>query len=377
MLKQALRAFRAEEITRPEDAPWLWLAFWVASDLWDNETCDLLSTRHLKLVRDAGALTVLPIALSTRIYTDVFAGELTLAASLIEEAQAVTQATGSQLAPYGALHLLAVRGREAEASELIQLTTSEVERRGEGYGLTVIEWASAVLYNSLGRYEEALVAARVASEHATDLAASTWALAELVVAAVRSGKYELASDAYRRLSETTRASGTEWALGIEARSRALLRSGATSEDLYREAIDRLSRTNVRVELARAHLLYGEWLRRGRRRLDARDQLHTAHEMFATMGAEAFATRAERELRATGEHVRKRTVETQDNLTGQEEQIAKLASEGSSNPEIAAQLFISPRTVEYHLHKVFTKLTIGSRHQLTRALASRGDRSRLA
>ena len=226
----------------------------------------------------------------------VFAGELAAAASLIEEAEAATQAMGSRLAPYGALQLAALRGQEAETSELITFTIGEVVPRGEGYGLTIAEWASAVLYNGLGRYDEALAAARVASEHGEDLSVSTWVPAELIEAATRSGTPELTSNAYERLSETTRASGTEWALGIEARSRALLTEGGASEDLYREAIERLSRTKVRVELARAHLLYGEWLRRERRRLDVREQLRTAHEMFATMGVEAFAERAARELR---------------------------------------------------------------------------------
>jgi DNA-binding CsgD family transcriptional regulator len=249
---------------------------------------------------------------------------------------------------------------------LIEATTNDVLARGEAYGLSVAEWARALLYNGLGRYEDALAAAERASEHPEDLGISNWGLVELIVAAFRSGKAERAVDALDRLSAMTRASGTDWALGIEARSRALLSDGDAAERLYLEAIDRLGRTSIRVELARAHLLYGEWLRRERRRLDAREQLRAAHVRFTGMGAEAFADRAARELLATGEHARKRTVETREDLTPQEAQIARLARDGLSNPEIGARLFISPRTVEYHLHKVFTKLQIGSRTELQRA-----------
>jgi ATP/maltotriose-dependent transcriptional regulator MalT len=236
-------------------------------------------------------------------------------------------------------------------------------------GLTAIAWARAQLYNSLGRYEEALTAAEQASEHSQDLLAS-WGLVELIEAAARCGKPTRAADALRRLSDSTRAAGTEWALGVEARSRALLSRGDVAEPLYREAIDRLGRTRVRAALARAHLIYGEWLRRQNRRIDAREQLRTAHQMFASMQADGFAERAARELRATGERVRKRTTDTPDPLTARETQIARLAGDGLSNPEIAAQLFMSPRTVEYHLHKVFNKLAISSRNQLPGGLARR-------
>jgi ATP/maltotriose-dependent transcriptional regulator MalT len=214
-----------------------------------------------------------------------------------------------------------------------------------------------------------VVAARQAAEQPHELASANWGLSELVEAAARSGRPELAADAFSRLEVMTNAAGTDWALGIEARSRALLNEGEAAERLYREAIDRLSRTRVRAELGRAHLLFGEWLRRERRRLDAREQLRTAHEMFVGMGVEAFAGRAERELSATGERARKRTVETREDLTAQEAQIARLARDGLSNPEIGARLFISARTVEYHLHKVFTKLRIGSRIELKDALPS--------
>jgi len=225
-----------------------------------------------------------------------------------------------------------------------------------------------VLYNGLGGYQGAITAAERACEQ-DDLSLFGWALIELIEAAARSGDPELAGDALEQLSERTRLSGTDWALGVEARSRALLSDGRTAEDLYLEATERLGRCRIKVHLARTHLLYGEWLRRENRRIDARERLRTAHEMFLTMGAEAFAERAARELLATGEKARKRTADTRDQLTAQETQIAELARDGHSNPEIGAQLFISPRTVEYHLHKVFTKLEISSRNELQRVLRS--------
>jgi DNA-binding CsgD family transcriptional regulator len=364
MLKRALRAFRSESISREEEIRWFWLACHTAFDLWDDETWQVLSTRQVQLARDTGVLTELPTALNSLSVVHLFAGDFTAAAALTEEAEAVTDATGSQLAPYGAVLLAACQGREAGASELIEDSSKEVVRRGEGLGLNVIQWASAMLYNGLGRYEDALAAAQQASEHPHY---PTRALPELIEAATRSGMAERAAGALQRLSETTRACGTEWALGIEACSRALLSENEAAEDLYREGIDRLGRTRVRLALARARLLYGEWLRREGRRVDAREQLRTAHEMFSSMGFAAFAERAERELLATGETARKRTVETNDQLTPQEAQIARLARDGLSNPAIGSQLFISPRTVEYHLHKVFAKLDISSRNQLDRVL----------
>jgi len=254
---------------------------------------------------------------------------------------------------------------------------SEVVARGEGLGLSSIEWASAMLYNGLGRYEDARAAAQQVREYPHDRMFS-WVLPEFIEAATRSGTADGADDALKRLAESTRASGSDWALGIEARSRALLSDGEAAEHLYREAIERLGRTRIRFELARAHLLYGEWLRRDRRRMDAREQLRRAYDMLSDMGAEAFAERAARELLATGETARKRTDDTRDQLTAQEMQIARLARGGWSNPEIGAQLFISPRTVEYHLHKVFTKLEISSRSELERVLpADAGSAAGLA
>jgi DNA-binding CsgD family transcriptional regulator len=300
------------------------------------------------------------------------AGELAAAASLIEEVEAIAEATGSQLAPYGALGLAAWRGREAKGFELIEAVIKEVTPRGEGVGLTASRWASAQLFNSLGRYEDALAAAQQACEHPEELLFATWGLVELIEAAARTERIALATDVLQRLSDATRASGTDWALGIEARSRALLSEGDAAERFYREAIDRLGRTRVRVALARAHLIYGEWLRRERRRTDAREQLRAAHEMFAAMGAEGFADRAERELLAAGGTARKRKVETGGQLTAQEDQVARLAHDGLANSEIGARLFISSHTVQYHLHKVFTKLGITSRTQLKGVLPTESN-----
>jgi DNA-binding CsgD family transcriptional regulator/tetratricopeptide (TPR) repeat protein len=367
LLKQSLRAFSGQEISTEEGLRWLWLAGRVADDLWDDESWEVLCTRHVKLARQAGALTVLPIALRSRIFVHVFAGELDEGAALMQEVRAVTEVTGTQLAAYGAVALAAWRGREAEAAELIKATIDDVTSRGEGMGLSISYHARALLYNGLGRYAEARAAAGQAGEH-EDLGIFAWALTELVEAASRSGGPEVAAAALERLAETTRTAGTDWALGIEARSRALLSEGDAAEGLYREAIERLGRTRIRVEAARAHLLYGEWLRRRGRRADARQQLRTAHEMCTAMGVEAFAERARRELLATGETVRDRGVETREELTAQEAQIAGLAGDGKTNPEIGAELFISPRTVEWHLRKVYPKLGISSRRQLREALA---------
>jgi DNA-binding CsgD family transcriptional regulator len=295
---------------------------------------------------------------------NLFEGNFATATSLIEEGKAISEVTGSHPTPYGPVLLAACRGREAGASELIEPSIKEVVRRGEGMGLTVIQWARALLYNGLGRYDDALAAAQQASEHPRD---PPRALPELIEAATRSGMPERAADALQRLAETTRPSGTDWGLGSEAQSRALVSDGENAEALYREAIERLGRTALRPELARAHLLYGEWLRRENRRVDARAQLRRAHELFTAIGMEAFAERAQGELLATGGKVRKRTVETRDELTAHEWHIARLAREGLSNPEIGARLFLSPRTVEWHLGKVFTKLGIRTRRELDTAL----------
>jgi DNA-binding CsgD family transcriptional regulator len=368
-LGRALSAFRSgESISKEEEIRWLWFACHTAYELWDDETWHELSIRQVRLARAAGALAELPVALNSLAGASLFAGDFAAAVAQVEEAEAVTEVTGNRLAPYGRLLLAAGQGLEGAASELIESSMEEVVSRGEGLGLAAINWAAALLYNGLGRYADALAAAREASEHPRDMAR---VLPELIEAAMRSGNPKDAADALQRLSETTRASGSDWGLGIEARSAALVSEGAAAERLHREAIDLLGRTRMRVELARAHLLYGESLRRRRRRSDAREQLRTAHEMFTAMGIEAFADRAARELLATGETARKRTAETAGQLTAQEAQIARLARDGLSNPDIGARLFISPRTVEYHLHKVFTKLDISSRKELRDALRDPG------
>jgi DNA-binding CsgD family transcriptional regulator len=302
----------------------------------------------------------------------LYNGDFDAAASMIEEAAVIAEATGSDLPPYAPLARAAFRGREVESSKLIETSTRDLARRREGVGLCFVEWATAVLYNGLSRYEDSLAAAKLAIEDPYEMVFSLWAAVELIEAATRSGVPEHAAVALERLSDSTRASGSEWALGIEACARALLSHGETAEHLYREALDRLGRTRIRWTLARAHLLYGEWLRRERRRTDAREQLRTAHEMFVMMGAEGFAERARRELLATGATTRKRTVETSTELTAQEIQVARLARDGLSNAEIGARLFISSRTVQYHLRKVFTKLGITSRTQLDRVLPTESN-----
>jgi DNA-binding CsgD family transcriptional regulator len=248
----------------------------------------------------------------------------------------------------------------------------EARARGEGCAITAVEYAKAILYNGLGLYEQALEAAQKAAEP-DEIATSSWALYELVEAGARTGRLDTARDAADRLSERTAASPTAWAIGTDARSRALVESGDSAEELHREAIESLGRTRMVAHLARARLSYGEWLRREKRRADAREQLRQAHEAFASMGAEGFADRARRELLATGERVRKRRDDTRDDLTPQEERIARLALDGRTNPQIGEELYLSPRTVEWHLHKVFMKLGIDSRRGLRGALAGRNAR----
>jgi DNA-binding CsgD family transcriptional regulator len=369
MLQRAVSAFRGDDISREEGLRRLWLACHVARLLWDDESWEALCTRHLQLARETGALPVLHLALNQRMGMHEHAGELAAAASLREEAEAVGEATGSRLPPSGPVALAAWRGREADLSVLIGSRMNDVVARNEGAVLAIIPWARALLCNGLGRYPEALAAAQEAGAY-QELLFSTWGLVELIEAAVRSGKPAPAADALRRLSETTRAGGTDWGLGIEARSRALLSDDDEAERLYREAIERLARTRIRAELARTHLLYGEWLRRRKRRQDAREQLRTAYQMLTAMGIDAFAQRAARELSATGETARERSLESLDQLTAREAEIARLARDGRSNPEIGARLFISPRTVEYHLHKVYAKLDVASRSELDGVL--RGD-----
>ena len=364
-LTRALEPFLALNVVNDDVGRWRWGAT-VALELWDFESWHALAARQVQFARDTGALVQLQFALNLLAWTHHVAGELTAAAQLIEEERLIAEATGNPPLAYTEMMLAAWRGREAQASELIEATLREATAGGLGVNLAT--YASSVLYNGLGRHDAARDAAWRAFER-DPVAYGPFVVPELAEAASRTGDVASVRAALEWLSERTRVTPTEWALGIEARVRALLSEGEVAERLYRESIERLGRTRVRVELARGHLLYGEWLRRERRRVDAREQLRTAHEMFASMGVEAFAERARRELLATGETVRKRTFETRDELTAQEAQIARLARDGLSNPEIGARLFISPRTVQYHLRKVFTKLEISSRNQLERVLPS--------
>ncbi|HEX6402338.1 MAG TPA: AAA family ATPase [Pseudonocardiaceae bacterium] len=370
-LRQAASAFASADIAIEDGLRWGWMAQAAASAVWDDDTWRALLVRQVRLARDAGALHELPIDLGALGTNAVWSGDFAAAAALIAEADAVCEATGSRAAPYAAMMLASLRGNEAEATPLIEATITEAIAEGQAIAVTYAHWVTAILYNGLGRYPEALAAATQASEDTPGLYISMWALPELIEAAARSGKTHIAGDALARLADITRAGGTDFGLGIEARCRALLSQREIAEGCYREGIDRLGRTRLRPELARAHLLYGEWLRRENRRVDARAQLRTAHEMLDAIGMEAFAERARRELLATGETVRKRTVETPSTLTAQETSIVRLAVDGQTNAEIGAQLFLSARTVEWHLRKVFTKLDISSRRELRRALSALG------
>jgi DNA-binding CsgD family transcriptional regulator/tetratricopeptide (TPR) repeat protein len=377
ILKQALTAFRCDPGTPAEEVQWLSLACRTAADLWDDEAWRLLSARQLEIVKDAGAMTAMPTALSGVSHFLAVSGELARADSLLDEMRAAVDATGMAVAPYPALWLAALRGRDGELSQLCENTARDAFARGEGLLIAITEHVSAILNNGLGRFQAAMAAVRDAGERPDEIGSPTWAVAELIEAAVRCGEHRLAARAFERLAQTTSAAGTDWALGIEARSRALLDDGNDAERLYLEAIERLGRTSMRIQLARARLLYGEWLRRERRRVDAREQLRIAFEMFTGMGIEAFAGRAERELLATGERVRKRSVETRDDLTAQEAQVARLARDGLSNVEIGQRLFISQHTVSYHLRKVFTKLGITSRTQLDGVMPDNAQNLRIA
>jgi DNA-binding CsgD family transcriptional regulator len=370
--RQAVQRLRGEKASAEERLRWLWQGCVIALELWDDESASLLSHHSAQFARETGTLGELALALSARTPVLVFCGDLSAAASTVAETESVQAATGIRAAPYGALILEAWRGRTHETGELIETTNREAGARGEGIGLAISEYARAVLCNGQGQYEEALLAACSASDH-REVVAENWGLSEIAESATRAGRPDLAAAAVDRIARKARATRTAWALGIEARSRALLGDDGHAEDWFREAIQQLGRTRVRAELARAHLLYGEWLRRHNRRVDARAELHVAHDQFASMGMEAFAGRAGNELLATGENVRSRGLETRDDLTAQERQIAQLARDGLSNQEIGARLFLSPRTVEWHLHHVFSKLGIRSRRQLANALPDSDQR----
>jgi DNA-binding CsgD family transcriptional regulator len=363
VLRQATSAIASPDVPGEEILRWGFVATVADEALWDDEGWRV-TVRQVQLARDVGALDQLSFLLNRMAVETVWSGDFAAASLLIAEAGAVCEATGSRFAPVAATMLAAFRGREAEAVPLIQSIIEQATAGGQGVSVTVAHWVAAVLYNGLGRYEEALAAARQASEH-KHVYISVWALPELIEAAARTGNPRIADDAIDQLVGTTRAGGTDFGLGIEARSRALLSEGEAAEGYYRQAIDRLSRARRRPEFARAHLLYGEWLRRQRRRRDARDQLGTAFVMFDAIGMAAFAARARAELRATGERALPRGPGAPEVLTPQEEQIARLVAERLSNREIAARLFISASTVEYHLRKIFRKLGVTSRVQLAR------------
>ena len=364
-LRAALESVKRDDGGTAAVNRWLWLACRIASDLWDEELWEELAIRGVRLARDTGTLSVLPLVDSYRAGVHLHAGEYIAAAALMEDSSAITQTSGSWPLIYTSPLLAAYRGDESRAVHLLDAARRDATARGQGLALSMIECWAAALFNGLGRYEDALAAAERGSAH-DGLGLYALALVELIEAAVRSEHPQLAAAAFTRLRERTRASGTEWALGMEARSRALLAVGPAAEELYEEAVDRLASRRIALHLARTRLVYGEWLRREHRRADARRQLRAAHDGFSRFGAEAFAERARRELLATGETARPRSADARDVLTPQEAQIARLASAGQTNPAIGAQLFISPRTVEYHLRKVFAKLDVTSRRELRHA-----------
>jgi DNA-binding CsgD family transcriptional regulator len=370
-LRQAVSRFSGTDITVAEELRWGWMAQATASALWDDDAWRTMLVRQLRLARNAGALERLPLLLASLGTAVAWSGDFPAAAALVAEVDAVCEATGTRAAPFTAMMLAALRGLQAEAARLIEATIAEATAGGQGIAVAYAHWTAAILANGLGRYDEALAAAREASEDTATLYISMWALPELIEAAARTGDAPAAAAALERLAEFTRVGGTDFGLGIQARCRALLSEGQAAEDRYREAIARLDRTKLRPESARARLLYGEWLRRENRRVDARAQLRAAHDALDTMGMAAFAERSRHELLATGETVRKRTADAASELTTQEEHIARLVVEGHTNPEIGAQLFLSARTVEWHLRKVFSKLGISSRRELRGALADLG------
>jgi DNA-binding CsgD family transcriptional regulator len=366
VVARALDAFQREGF-RQENITWCWLACQLAMDLWNDGACADIATGLSVVARERGALSSLPFALNYSAAHQLFAGRFDVAEQLIDEADRITAATGNvRIADFSIL-LAAWRGDRDKTYQLRAALIPDATARGEGFGVEAAEWAAATLHVGRGEYADAVAAAQRAYDP-DGLGFNVWVLPELIEAAARNGDLDIARTAFEQLAERSSLSSSEWARGIEARSRALLADGQDAEDLYREAIDQLGRSRVVVHHARAQLIYGEWLRREHRRVDARVQLKAAHAAFDAMGAHAFAERAQRELLATGETVRKRTADTAtDALTPQEAQIARLAYEGLTNPEIGHQLFLSHRTVEWHLRKVFIKLGISSRRELASAL----------
>jgi DNA-binding CsgD family transcriptional regulator len=369
LLEEATRTFVEDPGATEASRRWGWLTVAPTSALWDEKSAYAILARQLDAVRDAGALARLPLDLSTFDLLAVRCGDFASAEEAIAEADALSRATSTAIVSASAMRLAAFRGRD-EAWALIESVRQEASAAGQGVIIELTEWLLALLYNGVGRYRDAVAAAKAAGEHRPgEVLVSAWTAIELLEAATRSDNPEVARIALERIVSATAFSRTDSARGILARSRALVSDGATAERSYREAIERLGRSLLRPELARAHLLFGEWLRREGRGVDAREQLRRAFDQLSSIGMEAFAERARGELLATGEKVRKRTAETRDDLTAQERQIAQLASSGLSNPEIATRLFLSPRTVEYHLGKVFPKLGVNSRKELGRALGA--------
>ncbi|MFF0445403.1 AAA family ATPase [Streptomyces sp. NPDC004609] len=376
-LRGAVDAMAAADLSAPDAPRWGWLAHAAAVAMWDHDAWRSLLEREAEALRAVGAFDLLPVVLVALTTVTAWAGDFAAAAALIAESDAVCEATGAPADAFGPLTLAALRGEADEAAWRIEAMTAGSPGTGREAPVTYANWAAAVLYNGLGRYDDALAAATRADDGSRDLFAARWALPELVEAAVRSGNPDLAADPMARLAASALSGGTDLGAGIESRCRALLSEGGSAERLYREAVDRLARTRCRPELGRAHLLYGEWLRREGRRADARSRLRDAYDMLTAVGMSGYAERARRELLATGETVRKRTVETLSDLTPREALIARLACDGRTNQEIGTTLFISPRTVEWHLRKVFGKLGITSRRELNAALTRRGHLDRPA
>jgi DNA-binding CsgD family transcriptional regulator/tetratricopeptide (TPR) repeat protein len=373
LLREATRGFLDPPSPAQPNFRWGWLTTIPSNVLWDEDSWHAINARQLQEARDAGALARLPIDLTAWAVLVAWRGDFEAAAVAIAEAESVTEATGTRFGPYAALLLAALRGREVDAVPMIESVVRDASAEGQGIAVQWAEWVNAILSNGLGRHDEALASAQHAAEEMPHLFVSAWALPELIEAAVRSERTEVADDALEHLTGVTSTAGTAWGLGIQARSRALVCEGEVADGLYLEAIDLLGSTRLRPELARAHLLYGEWLRREKRRVDARMHLRAAYDELNAIGMEAFAERARRELAATGETVRNRSIPTILDLTPQETQIAEMAGEGRTNREIGTQLFISAHTVEYHLKKVFTKLDVTSRTQLREGLARRSGR----
>jgi DNA-binding CsgD family transcriptional regulator len=366
-LQRAVTAFDAENLSTEEGLRFLWLANVLAAHTFDKVTWDKLATRHVQLTRASGALDAWDLALNNRAHVDLFAGNLGAAAQMVEEIRTLGTIAETRTTPQAEISLAAFRGHVSVAAPLIAAALRDAIAEGEGIGVSMAHWAQAVLSNAVGHYAGAVEAGRSAVGRRDELGVSSWGLVELIEGASRAGEADTAAAALEQLDAITEASATDWACGVRARSAALLGQGPAAEDLFQEALSRLQCSGVPPELARAQLLYGEWLRRAGRRVDARAQLRVAHDTLLRMGLDGFATRARHELAATGETVRKRTDDTRQALTAQELHIGRLAADGLTNPEIAAELFISPRTVEWHLGKVFAKLGVMARRDLVEAL----------